>query len=144
MTTQISGTDGVDNIKAGTVQTDDLAPLAITGAKLSGGQTGNAPIFGARAWCVFNGTTTGTNAPTAGGNVTSVTRVSAGNYTITFTTAMSDTAFAPVCNCRLSGTVGIVAPAPDIVLTTTSISIQAFNSAGSLIDPTYVFVAIFR
>jgi len=42
-----------------------------------------------KAWCRFNGETTGTNAPTSGYNVTSVTRNSTGNYTITFTTAFS-------------------------------------------------------
>lgn len=38
----------------------------------------------AAAWCTFDGTKTGTNAPTAGFNVKSVTRNSAGNYTVNF------------------------------------------------------------
>jgi hypothetical protein len=45
----------------------------------------------AKAWCVFNGLLTGTNAPTAGSNVTSVTRNSMGNYTVTLTTALGST-----------------------------------------------------
>lgn len=36
----------------------------------------------ASAWCVFNGFTAGTNAPLAGYNVSSVTRNSTGNYTV--------------------------------------------------------------
>lgn len=48
----------------------------------------------AKAWCMFNGTTVGTNAPTAGHNVTSVTRNGAGDYTINFTTAFSSANYA--------------------------------------------------
>jgi hypothetical protein len=35
-----------------------------------------------RVWCTFNGATAGTNAPIAGSGVTSVTKVSAGLWTI--------------------------------------------------------------
>lgn len=60
----------------------------------------------AQAWCTFNGTTTGTNAPTAGFNVTSVTRNSAGNYTVTFTRQLPNANSVPVasCNSVASGT----------------------------------------
>jgi hypothetical protein len=44
----------------------------------------------AKFWCMFNGTTPGTNVPSAGYNVVSITRISAGiyriNYIIPFTT----------------------------------------------------------
>jgi len=63
----------------------------ITAPKLNGAQTGSAPIYGIRAWCVFNGTLTATNAPTAGGNILSITRNSIADYTVTFTTAMPST-----------------------------------------------------
>lgn len=42
------------------------------------------------AWCTFDGTSTGTNAPTLGQNVTSVTRNGTGDYTINFTNAFSN------------------------------------------------------
>lgn len=84
MTTKVSGTSGVDQVQDG----------IIAASKLSGNQSGGAPIFGARAWCVFDGTLTGTNAPIAGGNVTSVTRNGVGDYTINFTTAMQDANYA--------------------------------------------------
>jgi hypothetical protein len=48
----------------------------------------------AKAWCYFNGITTGTNAPTAGYNVTSVERTGTGAYTINFTTAFSNANYA--------------------------------------------------
>jgi hypothetical protein len=58
--------------------------------------SGTAPLYMGRAWCLFNGTTTGTNAPTAGGNVSTVTRNSVGNYTVNFTTALASANFATV------------------------------------------------
>jgi hypothetical protein len=81
------------NLPPNAVVTADIANAAITAAKMSGAQTGSAPVYGCRAWCRFDGTLTGTNAPLAGGNVTSVTRNSIGNYTINFTTAMPDANF---------------------------------------------------
>lgn len=90
MPTTIDGNTGVSQVQDGTIQTADIVNGAVTAAKLSGGQSGAAPVFGARAWCVFDGTLTGTNAPLAGGNIANITRNSAGNYTVNFTTAMPD------------------------------------------------------
>lgn len=45
----------------------------------------------AHAWCVFDGTTAGTNAPTAGFNVTSVTRNAAGDYSVNFSNNLRST-----------------------------------------------------
>ena len=73
------------------VSTGGLPDGVVQAADLDGAQSGSAPIYGARAWCNFNGSTTGTNAPRAGGNVTSVTRNGTGDWTINFTTAMPDT-----------------------------------------------------
>ena len=68
---------------------------AVTPAKLSGGQSGSAPAFAIRAWVSFTGDT----APATvrgSGNVTSVTRNGTGNYTVNFTTAMSDANYSAV------------------------------------------------
>lgn len=80
------------------VLTADIANAQITGPKLSGNQSGPAPVFGVRAWCTFDGNIAGTNAPTAGGNVTSITRNGVGDYTINFTTAMPNASFCTVCD----------------------------------------------
>ena len=48
----------------------------------------------AKAWCMFNGNTAGTNAPTVCYNVSTVQKVSTGKYTITFTTALSSANYA--------------------------------------------------
>lgn len=56
----------------------------------------------AKAWAVWNGTTAGTNAPTAGHNVTSVQRTATGSYRLTLTTALSSVDCAAVASCNLA------------------------------------------
>jgi hypothetical protein len=55
--------------------------------------SGTAPLYMARAWVNFNGTTAATNAS---GNITSVTRTAAGTFTVAFTTAMPDANYVAV------------------------------------------------
>jgi hypothetical protein len=85
------------------VATDQIANSAVTAAKLSGAQTGSAPIYGCRAWVNFDGTkdingnTSTSNTDRlirASGNVSSVKRNSLGDYTINFTTAMPNANYA--------------------------------------------------
>jgi hypothetical protein len=64
------------------------APAALTTA------SGSAPSYSARAWINFNGT--GTVAIRASGNVSSLTDVGVGSYTVNFTTAMDDTNYSVV------------------------------------------------
>ena len=52
------------------------------------GNIGTAPLYVARAWVNFNGT--GTVAIRASGNVSSITDNGTGDYTVNFTTAMTD------------------------------------------------------
>ena len=92
-------TDGCINtpeLSSGAVTTDKIALSAITAEKMSGGQTGNAPIFGTRAWVYFNGlsglaTLSGAEyrcALSAEGNVSKVVWLSAGQYNVHFQTAL--------------------------------------------------------
>lgn len=83
-----------DKIAAGAVATVDLADGAVTAAKLSGAQSGSAPIYAARAWVNFNGT--GTVAIRASGNVSSITDVGAGRYTVNVTSAFADANYCAV------------------------------------------------
>lgn len=64
------------------------APGALTTA------SGSAPSYSARAWVNFNGT--GTVAIRASGNVSSITDNGVGDYTVNFTSAMSDANYATV------------------------------------------------
>jgi len=73
-----------------TTPTFDSASLATV--------SGTAPLYMCRAWVNFNGT--GTVAIRASGNVSSITDNGTGNYTVSFTTAMSD---ANYCALATSG-----------------------------------------
>ena len=55
---------------------------------------GTAPLYMCRAWVNFNGS--GTVAIRGSGNVSSITDNGAGDYTVNFTTAMSDANYAPI------------------------------------------------
>jgi hypothetical protein len=143
------------------VLTADIAALQVTGAKiaaatitpdkLTGAQSGSAPIFAARAWCVFDGVLTGTNAPKAGGNVSSVTRNSLGNYTINFTTAMADTNYS-ICATGVCWTTGnhMVIAGSGVAATgptnkaVGSCCVLAWPSQTGLGDVNEVYVSIFR
>jgi len=142
MTITIDGSLGtitglaVGGLPDGVVDTDTLGAAAVTAPKTSGAQTGSAPIYGCRAWCRFNGSTVGTNAPTAGGNVSTVTRNGTGDYTINFTTAMPD------ANYCVTGTSNIgvyLAIKTGTTPLTTSVTVQI----GGASDSTITSVAIF-
>jgi len=103
------------------VETAKIADDAVTNDKLSlaanAGEIKKAlnadnapPIFACRAWVNFDGTrneadtgasTNGNNVKIrASGNVASVLKNSAGDYTVTFTTAMPDENYAAFVNSR--------------------------------------------
>lgn len=86
-----------------TLVTNTIPPSSISADKLSGGQSGSAPIYGCRAWVRFDpfrdasGATNTLNTNRFlinRGNVTSVLRNSTGDYTITFTVPMPNTDYA--------------------------------------------------
>jgi hypothetical protein len=86
----------------GSARTVDNA--AITAEKLSGAQTGVAPVFGARAWVSFNGTT-GTTVGSEfqctindSGNVSKVVRTSTGIFVIHFTIPMNNINYLAVAS----------------------------------------------
>jgi hypothetical protein len=78
------------------VTTGKIANAAITAAKLNGAQTGNAPIYGVRAWARYNGVTP---ALLENGNISSVDRNSVGDYTFYFAANMADTNYAVSIAC---------------------------------------------
>ena len=67
------------------LQTDGAA---LSWATAGGG--GGAPF----AWCLFDGTLAGTNAPRAGSNVADVTRLGVGTYRVNFAAPAADVNYA--------------------------------------------------
>ncbi len=82
----VSAIGGVSGAWTATVNINSSAFSAYTGPSGSANFPPNCALESpnaAKMWCEFDGTKTGTNAPNAGFNVLSITRNSAGNYTVT-------------------------------------------------------------
>jgi hypothetical protein len=112
--------------------------------------------YSCRAWVSFDATRDSSGATTAAntnrfirasGNVTSVLKNGTGDYTITFTTALTDANYAVNLTSRITST-GI-APVVVNLLTTTTPTASLFrictdrNGVGP-VDPEYVFASVFR
>jgi hypothetical protein len=63
-------------IKDGNVTTPKLASAHVTAEKLSGAQSGGAPVFGARAWVTFDGVSTSNNLTGTYNQVSTILTVS--------------------------------------------------------------------
>jgi hypothetical protein len=101
-----------------------------------------AVAYGCRAWVNFNGT--GTVAIRASGNVTSITDNGTGEYTVNFTSAITDANYATVLGqerARAGSDAGFVGSYSQ---STASVRINTRNIAGTLIDFEGVDVAVFR
>lgn len=149
MALTLSGDGTIVGLAAGglpdlSVGTGDIADAAITAAKMSGAQSGDAPAYAARAWVNFNGT--GTVAIRGSGNVTSITDSGTGDYTVNFTTAMSDANYCTnVTGTHDSGSyVGWGTVANDQPPTTTNVNVDFLNTTGALTDISFAQVSIFR
>jgi hypothetical protein len=115
---------------------------ATTATKLTTA-SGSAPSYSARAWVNFNGQ--GTIAIRASGNVSSITDVGAGRFTLNFTTAMQDTLYAGS---------GITEHVPGVsyglvtfrtgTIATGSVEINTFAQNTAIYDPAVVGVLITR
>jgi hypothetical protein len=118
--------------------TNNTEQARITAAGLfqfNSGYGSVATAYGCRAWVNFNGT--GTVAIRASGNVSSITDVGTGQYTVNFTTAMSDVNYSAPCSCNQRQIVVAVG-------SSSSLDIVTRDNTGTLIDTSQIFVAIFR
>ena len=122
---------------------------AITASKLSGAQTGAAPVYGARAYANFNcnGVAIGGLAlKGSSGNIGNITKLAVGKYNIAFSTAMPSSGYAIIGTCNnnttgAAGVSGVIVPyaqAADGV----NVSISDVNSS-ALYDPQWCNIVIF-
>jgi hypothetical protein len=141
MPTTITGSTGVSKVQDGVITVEDL----------NGGGSGSAPVFGCRAWVNFDGTKDSTGAAStantarlirASGNVTSVVRNGTGNYTVNFSTAMSDANFCATVSAGNSAGDNITTPLAELLATSVKINLR--NASNTLFDRTEVCVAVFR
>lgn len=105
------------------------------------GGTTLLPAFDCRAWVNFQGS----NVAVGGsGNVSSVTRTGAGDYTVNFTTAMPDANYCGQVSCLHQIGVTYSSSASIKGTATTSISVFTAGNTNNLFDSTLVCVAVFR
>lgn len=160
MPTTISGDTGVSQVQDNVITTADIQNAAITAAKLSGGQTGAAPVYGARAWVNFDagrnssgGTDTANTARflRASGNVSSVLKLASGHYRVTFSIPMSDAEYAifgggsPSYGAR-PGSIVAVNSTPawgENAPTTSAFEVTFSDDQGATINPKYGSLFVF-
>jgi len=98
-----------------------------------------------RAWVNFNGT--GTVAIRASFNVTSITDQAVGKYSVNMTTALPDTNFAFVGSSGSNGSnpnAYFTGPDGDYTLSASTFAFDIRNDGASLVDQSWVSVAVFR
>ena len=119
--------------------TGNVAAARITDALNA---TGSAPIYATRAWVNFNGT--GTVAIRQSGNVSSITDVGTGDYTVNFTTALTDADYSVNTNAGDVGATKFDRFVTPYSLSTGSVSITVRDSSGGLADNPLVALTITR
>jgi hypothetical protein len=149
---------GVTAIGSSKVVTAMITDANVTAAKLSGAQTGSAPIYGCRAWVNFDGTrneadtgasTNGANVKIrASGNVSSVLKNGTGDYTITFTTALPDANYCFTFGAGADSAIGVpsLSAKQSVAPTTTALRVVTDNGANQAMtnDIASCCVSVFR
>ena len=124
--------------------------ISSTGAQSSvipGGST-LYPQFGCRAWVNFDGT--GTVAIRASGNVSSITDIAAGTYTVNLTTSVTDANYSAQVTSGFASTVredilGFVYTDSPYAMTASACTVKFVRAdTNAAVDTNFAMVAIFR
>jgi hypothetical protein len=118
--------------------------------KFNSGYGSVATAYGCRAWVNFNGT--GAVAIRASGNVSSITDNGTGDYTVNFTTAMSDVNYSAVGNCSTDSSYSVqfvsmfvsVVSNSIVAPTTSNFRVSTRESSGAGRDEEYIIVSVHR
>lgn len=131
--------------------TDTTRPVTPASMRAGFSASGSAPVFAARAWVNFNGV--GTVAIRSSGNVTSITDNGTGDYTVNFTTAISDSNYAVIATGAALASPGssgynvLQVNETGTPYNTSSIRIGSVTQSGgtpAVYDSTYVNVVVYR
>jgi len=133
-----------DNITA--LANGDTGAPPIKAPALGGGQTGNAPIFAARAWVNFNGQNAFTPNPSTSairgsGNVSSITREGVGKFFVNLSVALPDTNVAVGVSIDTVFAATVVTATPT---STSAINVWTFAPGGNFVNTNIVSVIAFR
>lgn len=96
-----------------------------------------------KAWANFDGTTTGTNAPSAGSGVTSITRNSTGDYTCNLGITMSATTYAYFGLAKGSTVPLIISSNAADSKSTTAFQFKCRRETGAAVDAAEISIFIF-
>jgi len=136
----------VTDTVAGIAATQTLTNKTLTTPNIDSAQfatvSGTAPIYPCRAWVNFNGT--GTVAIRGSGNVTSITDNGTGDYTVNFTTAITDANYSAVATSNQQS-----ARIATATMLTTDFRVTTGRPADflrnvTLAEPSHVSCAVFR
>ena len=138
----MSGVIYLENPPVASVTTAKIANASVTAPKLSGAQTGTAPVYGVRAWVNFNGT--GTVAINGSGNISSITDNGTGDYTINFATALPSANYAAFGFLRSGGgSNGNIQISPTVAPTASALRVVCINQAvPAVFDSPLIYVAV--
>ena len=113
--------------------------------------TGNVEVYTCKAWVNFDGTQAAASMIRASGNVSSITDLGTGRYTITFTNALTDANYCVTSACSPNGSTTMYSPlvfagAPWSTATpsTTAFSIVTNKNDTNVSDTSYITLAVFR
>ena len=130
-----------DTIAASTAGAERLRIDSSGNLLFNSGYGSAATAYGCRAWVNFNGT--GTVAIRASGNVSSITDNGTGDYTVNFTTAMSDANYCFQANGYSAKTYNEDDVTP--IRTTSAINFLSREAGtNAVVDVAQISVAIFR
>ena len=147
-TTTLVGTDATQTLTNKTISGSTIAASQLTGDVAAAQITtalnasGSAPIYACRAWARWNAS--GTIA--ASGNVSSVTVVGTGNFTVNFTTAMPDANYAVTGSAGDTDVAGaeFVAYFPSTRIAASSVGMRTDSGGGAPFSAAANSISIFR
>lgn len=131
-------------IRLGVNRSDPGYPLDVNGTVNAASYVVSGKTVSAKAWANFNGTLTTPITPRASFNISSITKNATGDYTVNFTSALSDNNFSGVVYAGGTSAIYQGRSNEDATARTASAwRITSINSSGVLADAAFINVIVF-